>query len=241
MGAGWKHAGKVEKANSKGALHSKLAKEIQVAAKMGGPDPDANARLRAALEAARKQSVTRDTIERAIKKGAGIGDEAVVYETLAYEGFGPHQVPVIVECLTDNRNRTNSEVRSVFNNGGHLGAMGSVAWMFDRVGILEGTHKDKSLDLETVAIEIGAQNVEALEAGDVPEGTIGARFFTEATDLDAVNKAAHQAGWSISKSELGYNPKNYPELTPAQQEVVIKWLHAIDDCEDVHRVYTAMK
>jgi YebC/PmpR family DNA-binding regulatory protein len=241
MGAGWKHAGKQEKANAKGALHSKLAKEIQVAARMGGPDPDSNARLRAGIEAARKQSVTRDTIERAIKKGAGIGNEAVTYETLAYEGFGPHKVPVIVECLTDNRNRTNSEVRSVFNHGGQLGSIGSVAWMFDRVGIVEGTHKDKSLDLETVAIEIGAQNVEPLESDEVPEGMIGARFFTDPEDLDATNKAAHATGWSVTKAELGYNPKNYPDLTEEQQKEVIKWLQDIDDCEDVHRVYTAMR
>lgn len=241
MGAGWKHAGKQEKAAAKGASHSKFAKEIQVAAKMGGPDPAGNARLRAAIEAAKKQSVTRDTIERAIKKGAGIGAEAVIYETVVYEGIGPHKVPVIVECLTDNRNRTNSEVRSTFNNGGNLGAMGSVAWMFDRVGIIEGTHKDKGLDLETVAIEIGAQNFEPLEKEETPEGMIGGRFFTDPTDLDTVNKAAHAAGWEISKSELGYNPKNYPELTEAQQQSVAKWLQSIDDCEDVHRVYTAMR
>src|SRR5688572_19389284 len=129
MGAQWKHAGRTAGAAKRGAMISKLVKEIMVAAKIGGPDITSNARLRAAVESAKKQSVPRDNIERGIKKGAGIGDEAVTYETLLFEGFAPHKVPIIVECLTDNKNRTAADVRVLFRKG-TLGNQGSVAFMF---------------------------------------------------------------------------------------------------------------
>src|SRR6185503_6948129 len=133
---------------------------------------DLNARLAAAVEKAKKASVYKDTIERAIKKGAGIGDDAVVYELVTYEGFAPHKVPVIVECLTDNRNRTVPDMKNLFRNG-QFGAR--VTFLFDHVGIVEATHEQPGLDLEGTAIEAGAQNVEALE--QVPEGQSGARFY----------------------------------------------------------------
>src|SRR5436305_4052671 len=114
MGAQWKQAGRVANSTKRGALIGKLVKEIMVAAKMGDPNPENNSRLRAAVEAARKASVPRDTIDRAVKKGAGLLDEQVVYETITYEGFAPHKVPVIVECLTDNKNRTASDIRVLF-------------------------------------------------------------------------------------------------------------------------------
>ena len=186
MGAQWKQAGRVANANKRGAVIGKLVKEIIVAAKIGGPNPDGNARLRAALEAARKQSVPRDTIERAIKKGAGLSDEAVNYELMTYEGFAPHKVPVIVECLTDNKNRTAADIRVLFRKG-QLGAMGTVAWMFDRLGVVEATHPRRAMDIEGAAIEAGAQNVEPLEAEEVPAGHTGARFFCDTKDLDAVS------------------------------------------------------
>ncbi len=241
MGAQWKQAGRVSNASKKGALISKLAKEITVAAKVGDPNPDNNPRLRAAIEAARKASVTRDTIERAIKKGAGLLDEQVNYETVLYEGFAPHNVAVIVECLTDNRNRTASEVRQLFRKG-QLGAVGSVAWMFDRWGVIEATHADSSLDIETVAIEVGAQNVEPLEKEDVPEGQVGARFFAEPTDLDAVSRALSSAGWNVTFSELSYIAKSFTEIDDeAKKKEVTDFLTAIDDHDDVHRIYAALK
>jgi YebC/PmpR family DNA-binding regulatory protein len=129
MGAQWKAAGKAVNTAKKGAMIGKLTKEIIVAAKLGGPDPDSNFRLRGAMEDARRNSVPRDTIERAVKRGAGLLDEPANYETAMYEGFAPHQVPIIVECLTDNRNRTVSAVRVLFRHG-QLGAAGSVGWMF---------------------------------------------------------------------------------------------------------------
>ncbi len=240
MGAQWKNANKSAGAAKKGAVVHKLAKEIQVAARLGDPNPDYNARLRAAVEAARKASVTRDTIERAIKKGAGLLDDGAAFETITYEGFAPHKVPLIVECLTDNKNRTASEIKLLFKQG-QMGSIGSVAWMFDRMGILEGTHVDKNTDFESAAIECGAQNVESLEKEELAEDQAGARFFTDPTDLDSVNKLLTAAKWNITKSELGYVPKSNVELTPDQEKEVIAFLQELDDCDDVHRVYAAIK
>jgi YebC/PmpR family DNA-binding regulatory protein len=196
--------------------------------------------LRAAVEAAKKGSVTKDTIERSIKKGAGIGDEAVQYETAVYEGFTPNKVPVIVECLTDNKTRAAAEIKMRFKKGA-MGAPGSVAWMFNHLGVIEATHKDKSLDIESVAIEAGAQNVEPLDAEDVPEGQIGACFYTEISDLDSTNKFLEKAGWVISKSEMSYVPKNYPELTEAQRKEDAEFLQDLNDYDDVYRIYVALK
>ncbi|MBI3556861.1 MAG: YebC/PmpR family DNA-binding transcriptional regulator [Deltaproteobacteria bacterium] len=240
MGAQWKHAGQVANANKKGQIVGKLTKEIIVAAKMGGANMDSNFRLRAAVESARKASVTRDTIERAIKKGSGQTDETIVYELVTYEGFAPHQVPLIVECLTDNKNRTASDVRMIFRKG-QLGSIGSVGWMFDRAGVVEATHKDKTLDTEGVAIEAGAQNVEPLEKADIPDGHIGARFICDASDLGAVSKFLGEAGWAVSLSELSYLAKSYPELTPEQRKEVSAFLGEVDDNDDVHRIYVALK
>ncbi len=240
MGAQWKTAGKLDSASKKGKLFSKLAKEIAVAAKLGDPNPENNPRLRAAVEAAKKNSCPRDTIERAIKKGAGLLDEQVIYELITYEGFAPHKVPLIVEALTDNKNRTASEVRVLFRKG-QLGSIGSVGWMFDRLGVIEATHADKSKDPETAAIESGAQNVEPLEDSEVPAGSVGARFFTDAKDLDVVNKALTKDGWLITLSELSYVPKNYLELESEPKKEVSEFLNAIDDCDDVHRIYTAIR
>jgi YebC/PmpR family DNA-binding regulatory protein len=239
MGAQWKHAGRLAGANKKGQIVGKLVKEIIVAAKMGGPNAEGNARLRAAIEAARKQSVTRDTIERAVKKGAGLLDEPVNYETVLYEGFAPHKVPVIVECLTDNKNRTASDVRIIFRKG-QLGNSGAVAWMFDRQGLIEGTHPDKSTDIEAMAIEAGAQNVEPLEKEEVPEGQIGARFFTDPTDLAAVSAFLTKAGWHLSQADLSYVAKNPVELGETEKKEVVEFFNALDDKDDVHKIYTAL-
>ncbi len=235
----WKFGGRQEKANKVGAVLSKYAKEIAVAAKLGGADMNANARLRAAVEAARKVSMSRETIERNIKKGAGLLDEKMEYETVFYEGFTPHKVPVIVECLTDNKNRTAADVRVLFRKG-QLGSGGSVTWMFDRVGIVEANHKEKK-DIEEAAIEAGAQNVEALEKADMGEGASGGRFFTEVTDLDAVGKALTAMGWNITTSEISYIAKNMMDISEDQRKEVTEFLGAIDDHDDVHRIYTAIK
>jgi YebC/PmpR family DNA-binding regulatory protein len=240
MGAQWKHGPRLASAAKRGAMIGKLVKEILVAAKVGGANADANPRLWVALESARKQSVPRDTIERAVKKGAGLLDEQVTYELVTYEGFAPHKIPVIVECLTDNRNRTAPDIRNLFKHG-QLGAIGSVAWMFDHMGVVEASHADKTLDLESVAIEAGAQNVEAITAEDISAGHVGARFICDRGDLDAVSKFLKNAKWTVTTSEMSYIAKNFMDLSEGERKEVIEFLSAIDEHDDVHRVYTALK
>src|SRR5437899_2056847 len=240
MGAQWKQAGREANAQKKGQLVNKLVREIMVAAKLGGPDPESNPRLAAALEKARKASVYRDTIERAIKKGSGQSDEKMTYELVTFEGFAPHKVPVVVECLTDNRNRTAPEIRNLFK-AGSLGQPGSVSFFFNHLGVVEATHPDAKRDAEGDAIEAGAQEIEPLEPEEVPEGRKGARFLTELKDLDPVSKALKAAGWTIIASEMRYIAKNFPELSAGDRKEVTDFLNALDDHDDVHRVYAAVK
>src|SRR5436305_14091727 len=150
-------------------LFRSLVREIMVAAKLGGADPDSNPRLLTAVEKARKASVYRDTIERAIKKGSGQTDDKVQFELVTYEGFAPHKVPVVVECLTDSRNRTAPEIRNIFK-AGSLGQPGSVAFFFNHLGVVEATHTDPKRDAEGDAIEAGANEIESLEPEEIPEG-----------------------------------------------------------------------
>src|SRR5213595_3714244 len=234
MGAQWKQAGREANAQKKGQLVNKLVREIMVAAKLGGADPDTNPRLAAAVEKARKASVYRDTIERAIKKGSGQTDENVSFELVTYEGFAPHKVPVVVECLTDSRNRTAPEIRNIFK-AGSLGQPGSVAFFFNHLGVVEATHKDANRDAEGDAIEAGAQEVEPLEAEETPEGQKGARFLTEIKDLDAVSKALKAAGWNVIAAEIRYVAKNFTDLSEVARKEVTDFLNTLDDHEDVHR------
>jgi YebC/PmpR family DNA-binding regulatory protein len=165
MGAQWKAKHKDIAANAKGRLFGKLAKDIMIAARHGA-DPAANARLRLVVEQARKVSMPKDTLERAIKKGAGLTGETVHFEHALYEGFAPHRVPVMVECLTDNVNRAASEMRVLFRKG-QLGTSGSVSWDFDHVGMIEAEPGSAGADPETAAIEAGAQDVEPADDAGV--------------------------------------------------------------------------
>lgn len=228
----------------KGQLVGKLVKEIMVAAKLGGAEPSANPRLAAVVDKARKASVTRDVIERAIKKGAGIGDDKLVMELVVFEGYAPHKVPVIVEILTDNNNRTAPEIRVLFKKGGQLGAPGSNKFLFDHIGLVEAHHADADADIEAAAIEAGAQNVEPLshaENDDIPDGTAGARFITERSDLHAVSQWLTANGWTVVTCELGYLAKNLPELTDEQRTHAGEFLQTFEDHDDVHRVWAAIK
>src|SRR5216684_3607946 len=174
MGRQWLHAKRAVASMKKAQATGKIVREMMVAAKMGGADPESNARLAAAVEKARKESVSRDVIERAIKKGAGIGDDKLIMEHVVFEGYAPHKVPVIIEILTDNNNRTAPEIRMLFKKGGQLGAPGSNKFLFDHVGLVEAHHADATADIEAAAIESGAQDVEPLssvENEDIPEGT----------------------------------------------------------------------
>lgn len=235
MGAQWKAKGKAQVADAKGKLFGKLVKEIQVAAR-GGADPAGNARLRLVVEQARKVSMPKDTLERAIKKGAGIGGEAVSYEHVIYEGFAPHQVAVMVECLTDNVKRTAPEMRVLFRKG-QLGTSGSVAWDFDHVGMIEAEPAAAGADPEEAAIEAGAQDV---EPGD-EEGTT--LFITEPADLDVVSRALSAQGFTVLSAKLGYKPKNPvnpANLSAEQLEEVEAFLAAIDANDDVQNMYVAL-
>ena len=162
MGRQWLHAKRLVAGLKKGRTTGKLVREISVAAKMGGPDPDMNPRLFTAVEKAKKESVTKDAIQRAINKGAGIGEEKLVMEHVLYEGRAPHNVPVIVEVYTDNVNRTAPEIRVLFKNKGQLGTAGSNKFLFDHVGLVEAHHPDATIDREAAAIEAGANEVETL-------------------------------------------------------------------------------
>ena len=231
MGAQWKQKGREASAAAKGRVFTKLAKEIMVAARSGA-DPSMNPRLRMAVEAAKKASMTKDTLERAIKKGAGLLDEAVQYETVTYEGFAPHQVPVIVECLTDNRNRTSANVRVLFRKG-QLGASGAVSWDFLRVGQIEATPPAPGTDPDEAAIESGAQDLEPGEEG-------ATRFFTEPSDLDAVGKALADRKWNVTSAQLVWKPKNPVTLDDAKRAEVEAFLEAIDEDDDVQNIYVGL-
>lgn len=229
MGAQWKAAGKLATSAARGRIFSKLAKDLIIAAK-GGADPTTNARLRAAVEAAKKASMPKDTLERAIKRGAGLL-ESVHYETVTYEGFAPHRVPVIVECLTDNTNRTATTIRVLFRKG-QLGNPGSVSWDFQHVGIVDATPPE-GVDAEDAAIEAGAQEVE-------PDGEGGFRFYTEPTDLDTVSKALSAAGWTVATIKIGWRPKNPVKLDDAARAEVEAFLTELDADDDVQTMYVGL-
>jgi YebC/PmpR family DNA-binding regulatory protein len=236
MGRQWLQKDREINGAKRGKIFTKLVREITVAAGKGVPDPKMNARLAVAVEAARKQSLPNDTIKRAIQKGSGQLGPKVDLELVTFEGFAPHKVPVIVECLTDNRNRTAPDMRNLF----HTGQFGTkVGFFFEHVGIVEATHVGAGIDIEGAAIEVGAQNVEPLEK--VGEDETGARFFTERTDLDTVTAALRAAGWAVTTSEIGYVAKEPANLAPDAHKEVEDFLEAIDDHDDVHRIYTSLR
>jgi YebC/PmpR family DNA-binding regulatory protein len=232
MGAQWKQKGREQSADAKGRLFTKLAKEIMVAARAGGADPATNARLRLAIDQARRASMSKDTLERAIKKGAGLLDDQAAFETVFFEGFAPHQVPVIVECLTDNKNRTAPNMRLLFKKG-QLGSSGSVSWDFNRCGAIEASPPSSSEDAEEAAIEAGAQEVEAAEDGQQ-------RFITDPGDLDAVSKALSARGWQVTAANLVFIAKNPVKLEGEARAEVEAFLAAIDDDDDVQRLYVGL-
>jgi YebC/PmpR family DNA-binding regulatory protein len=242
MGRQWLLAKREVASLRKSQASGKLLREIAVAAKSGGPDPTGNARLYAAVEKAKKESVTRDAIQRAINKGAGIGSEKLVLEHMNFEGYAPHKVPVIVEVMTDNHNRTAPEIRVLFKKG-VLGAAGSNKFLFDHVGLVEAWHPDAGSDLEGAAIEAGANEVTPLthaQNDDIPESAAGARFQVDRAAVHSVSQWLTQNGWTVVTSEMGYLPKSTPTLTPEQQAEVGEFLQHLDDHDDVHRVWAAV-
>ena len=234
MGAQWKAKGKELAANAKGRVFGKLSKDIMLAARSGA-DPAANARLRLLVEQARKVSMPKDTLDRAIKKGAGLTGETVHFEHVIYEGFAPHRVPLMVECLTDNLNRTASEVRVLFRKG-QLGTSGSVSWDFDHVGMIEA-EPAAGADAELAAIEAGAQD---FEAGEEEGNTL---FLTDPTDLDIVSRALPAHGFTVLSAKLGYkakNPVDPASLSAAELDEVEVFLAAVDANDDVQNIFAGL-
>jgi YebC/PmpR family DNA-binding regulatory protein len=213
----------------KSKLFGKLAREITVSAKMGLPDPGMNARLRAAIIAARAENMSKDSIERAIKKATG--SEAESYDEIRYEGYGPGGVAVIVEVLTDNRNRTAGEVRSIFTkSGGNLAETGAVSFMFDHLGVVEYDAKAASADaMLEAAIEAGAE--------DVVSGEGRHEIYTTPDQLAAVGKAMEAKFGEPRKAALTWKPQNTVAVDDEQGETVVRLIESLNEQDDVQNVY----
>jgi transcriptional/translational regulatory protein YebC/TACO1 len=229
-------------------LFGKLAREITVSAKLGLPDPTMNARLRAAILAARAENMSKDSIERAIKKASG--NDAETYDEIRYEGYGPGGVAVIVEVLTDNRNRTAGEVRSTFTkSGGNLAETGAVSFMFDHVGVMEYDAKTASPEvmfdhLGVVEYDAGAASPDAMleaaiEAGaeDVVSGEGGHEIYTQPDSLAAVGKVLETRFGEPRKTALVWKPQNTVPVDDEQGEKVLKLIEGLNEHDDVQNVY----
>ena len=211
---------------------AKLIKNIEVAAKLGGADLTGNPTLYDAVQKAKKTSVPNDNIDRAIKRGAGIGGEAVEYQTIMYEGYGPNGVALMIECLTDNKNRAAAEVRTALTrNGGSLADHGSVAYNFHRKGVIvvsgEGTTED---DVMMAALEAGAEEVE-------PHAQ-GFEVITEASDLVAVRAALQEAGLDYESADVEFVPSLKVEIDADTARKVFRLIDALDDSDDVQNVFS---
>ena len=211
------------------AMFSKLSREITVAAKMGLPDPDANARLRAAIIAARAQSMPKDNIQRSIDKASA--SDADNYEEIRYEGFGPGGVAIIVEALSDNRNRTATNVRTIFSkNGGNLGASGSVSHGFERLGLIEyGASAGDADKVLEAAIEAGAEDVQSDEEGH--------EIWTSVDSLHEVAKALEGSLGEAESVKLGWKPGTEVEVRGAEAAGLMKLIDALEEDDDIQTVW----
>ncbi len=219
----------------RGQLFSRLTRELIVAAREGGPDPETNLRLRLAIERARAANMPKENIERAIRRGAGLEKGAEQYEELLYEGYGPHGVAIIVRVLTDNRNRTVSDLRRVFSrHGGSLAESGAVMWNFEKKGYIairpNGQDPEKIFEL---AIEAGAEDVEISD--DLVE------IYTAPEDLQAVRQSLLQAGLTIDNAELTMRPKTRVTLDDHATMSVMSLVDALEELDDVQQVYSNLE
>ena len=215
----------------RGKIFTKVIKEITVAARMGGGDIETNPRLRTAVQAAKAENMPKDNIERAIKKGTG-ELEGVSYEEIIYEGYGPGGAAVLVESLTDNKNRTVADIRSIFGkNGGNLGENGCVAWMFDKKGyiVVESSAVDEDTLMET-ALEAGAE--------DIREDDSNYEVITEPGDFEAIKEAIDTASISYIDAEVTMLPQNTTNLAGKEAEQMMRLMEMLEDCDDVQKVYT---
>lgn len=214
----------------RGKIFTRIAREIVMAARDGGPDPETNSALRLAIDKAKGANMPKDNIERAINRGAGIGDDAVQMEEIVYEGYGPHGVALVVECVTDNRNRTLADLKYVLNrNNGNLATAGAVTWQFDQKGYIavdaEGADYD---EVFLAAADAGADDVQV-------EDDIYA-IYTPRDALGAVARAIREAGFRIEERELIWMPQNELELTTDQAMQVMALIEKLEDVDDVQSV-----
>lgn len=230
----WANIKHKKAANDKkrGKLWSKLLKEVTVAAKQGGGDLDANPRLRLAVDKAKAGNVPNDTIDRAIKKGAG-GEDQANWDEMRYEGYAPGGVAIIVDCLTDNRNRTASEVRHAFTkHGGNLGTDGSVAYMFQKKGVISyapGADEDAIME---VALEVGADDVVSHDDGSVD-------VYTTPEDFEMVKNGLTDAGLEPVGAEITFEAENPAPVDRDGAEKILKMVDFLEDLDDVQDVYTS--
>ncbi len=216
----------------KGAVFQKLAKFIIVAAREGGGDPNANFRLKTAIDKAREYNMPMDNIERAIKRGTGEIDGAT-YEEITYEGYGPAGVAILVETLTDNRNRTSAEMRSLFSrNGGNMGEAGCVGWMFERRGLLALSGKDLDEEkLMEIAIEGGADDL-------IPDGEEGYTVYCDPSVLSEVKETLKNNGYAVEEAEVSMVPKNTVPINKKEDAArILRLVEIFEDHDDVQNVY----
>ena len=217
--------------SKRGKIFTKLIKEITLAARLGGGDIEGNSRLRQAIMAAKEENMPKDNIDRAVKKGTGDQAGAAAYEEVTYEGYGPAGVAVIVDVMTDNKNRTVAEIRHSFSkHGGNLGENGCVAWMFDKKGSIVFDKKAVGEDaLMEVALEAGAEDVRDQES----EWEV----ITDPMTFEAVKKAIDQKGWKYLEARVGKIPQNTVKLEAGKAEQMLKLMEKLEDNDDVQNVY----
>ncbi len=219
----------------RGKIFTRLAREITMAAREGGPDPEANARLRLAIDKAKDNNMPKENIERAIQRGAGIGDDAAQMEEIVYEGYGPHGVALVLEVVTDNRNRTLADIKYVFNrSGGNLATSGAVTWQFDQKGYIE---------IERAGTDFEEVFMMAAEAGadDVQEEEDRLVIYTPRESLGNVARTLREAGYKIREAELIWMPKNEVELDTNQAMQVMSMIEKLEDLDDVQSVASNLR
>lgn len=219
----------------RGKVFTRLAREIMMAAREGGPDPESNSSLRLAIDKAKDANMPKDNIERAIQRGAGTGDDAVQMEEIVYEGYGPHGVALVVEVVTDNRNRTLADLKYVFNRtGGNLATSGAVTWQFNQKGYIEIDRQGADYEeVFLVAAEAGAEDVQEEEDALV--------IYTPRDDLGAVVRTLREAGYKINEAELIWMPNNEVELETNQAMQVMSMIEKLEDLDDVQSVASNLR
>jgi YebC/PmpR family DNA-binding regulatory protein len=215
----------------RGKIFTKIIKEITLAARLGGPDPDGNPRLRTAVLAAKEENMPKDNIERAIKKGSGTGADAVIYEEIVYEGYGPSGVAVLVEVMTDNKNRTVAEIRHIFSkHGGNLGENGCVSWIFEKKGsILFDKREIDENALMELALEHGAE--------DVRDEENEFEIITDTASFESMKKAIEQKNIKYIKAQITMIPQNTVKLEADKALQMLKMMEKLEDNDDVQRTY----